>query len=99
MKLAALTLALVAGPAQADPQTVCLSSIKRTLKDPASARVESFSRWEPKSFTDAQGSAVPANHYTLMVNAKNSFGGYAGAKLYDCMLTVDDKRVLRISSF
>lgn len=99
MKVAAITLALVAGPALADPQTVCLSSIKRTLKDPASARIESFERWLPKTFTDSQGNAVPANHYTLMVNAKNSFGGYAGAKLYDCMLTADDKRVLRIMSF
>lgn len=99
MKVAALTLALVTGSALADPQSVCLSSIKRTLKDPTSARVEAFSRWEPKSFTDAQGNAVPANHYTLMVNAKNSFGGYVGAKLYDCMLTTDDKRVLRVSTF
>lgn len=99
MKLAALLLVLFSGPALADAKSVCLSSIKRTLKDPASARVEVFSRWEPKSFTDSQGNTVPANHYTLMVSAKNSFGGYAGAKLYDCMLTADDKRVLRVSTF
>lgn len=81
------------------PQTVCLDAIRPSLKDPSSARVESVSTWEPKLFTDASGNQVQVSHHTLMVNAKNSYGAYAGAKLYDCKLSPDGKRVVDIRSF
>lgn len=94
--LIALTLSLATTVTlAADPKSLCLAEIKRTLKDPDSAKVESFLKWSQVETDDGE----VAVRYTLTVNAKNSFGGYTGGKPYDCQVSVDGKRVLKLTRF
>lgn len=96
----AITLAFAAGTASAQsPADLCLAQIKRTLKDPESARIEATSKWSPVETPDGKGGTIMAAHHTLMVNAKNSFGGYVGGQVYTCLLTPDEKRVISVRKF
>ena len=69
------------------PQTMCLDAIRPSLKDPESARVE------------AVHPGLKPGEINMLVNAKNSYGAYAGAKPYVCTLSPDGKRVVDIRSF
>ena len=91
VKTLILTLLTISTFAHAAPADLCLAKIRDSLKDPASARVESTLKW----MNTPEGYA----HHTLMVNAKNSFGGYAGAELYICLLTADEKKVVSVKRF
>jgi hypothetical protein len=60
----------------------CLHLITRTsgFKDPESVRLEGhYDKWE----SDKSG----ARHVmVLMINAKNSYGGYGGAEPFNCFI-------------
>jgi nitrogen fixation protein FixH len=45
---------------------------------------------------DYEGKKIMAYQMVIMVNAKNSYGGYVGAKPYICYLAQNDKSVLRV---
>jgi hypothetical protein len=80
------------GVKQKTIESLCLGVIlkKFRFKDPASARVEgSETLW----LTDDSG---PRHVMMLSVNAKNGFGGYAGAKPYPCFLSTDGQRLSNI---
>ena len=66
-----------------------------SLKDPESARY----RVVKSNMTVIRYAEQPmaASKYLIFVNAKNSYGGYAGEELYLCYLSEDEKRVLAIA--
>jgi len=65
------------------------------LKDPYSAVIESISG--PQHDTLRIGDQlIVAKRYDVMMNAKNSYGAYAGARLYRCFVSVDEKRLLEV---
>lgn len=63
---------------------VCQDAVRQQLKDPESARFTGWRAWEVR---DGVYSAAGA------VNAKNSFGGYAGDSLFSCDATVADGEI------
>lgn len=91
MKAAVLTLALFATLAHADelsePRRLCSAAIKSMLKDPESLRIEGMH------------TGLQPGQYNLLVNAKNSYGGYTGAKPFVCTLSPDGKRVVKVMNF
>lgn len=55
--------------------------VKAQLKDPYSAHIEFIGSPERSVYKDPSGQWKPYYKLTLLVNGKNSFGGYAGNKL------------------
>lgn len=68
----------------------CEIAILVQLKDPDSAK---FSTPERGGFRRSADRRV-LRDYLVAVNAKNSYGGYTGAKLWTCSLDADETRVL-----
>jgi hypothetical protein len=100
LAVATLTLAAMSAAAQTTPaRLLCLDTIRTTLKDPASARIELVTKDSIVDVTGLDGKVQPAQKYSLLVNAKNSFGAYTGAKPYRCLLTVDERRVIDVTGF
>jgi|GEM_PF-3373596 len=65
---------------QKDKAQACLDDLRKTLKDPDSARIVSFGLVKEKS--EAGGEI---SYYLLKYKAKNSFGAYGQAEQgYDC---------------
>lgn len=91
MKIHVIALALFAVTVHADelaqPRALCSEAIASTLKDPPSLRIEGMH------------TGLRPGEYNLMVNAKNSYGGYTGAKPFVCQLSADGKRVLKVKQF
>lgn len=75
---------------------VCQANISAILKDPESAKFGEVVRTGPG--LDVQHELPkPGVIYKVTVNAKNSFGGYAGSKSHTCVFSIDEK--LFISTF
>lgn len=86
----------------------CQGSVKKQLRDPDSAKFDSWKAWQ----VTAAGSTPPAGmaynpgagdrYYSAggMVNAKNGFGGYAGDEPYACdaIVTADGNVHARANS-
>lgn len=91
MKHALFALALLVTSAHAidleAAKRLCAAAIAPTLKDPPSLRIEG-------AHTGLQPGEV-----NLLVNAKNSYGGYTGAKAYTCQLSPDGKSVLSVRNW
>lgn len=91
MKHALIALALCSPLAHADPldqpRRLCSAAIAPTLKDPASLRIEGLH------------TGLQPGEYNLLVNARNSFGGYTGAKPFVCRLSPDGQRVVEARPF
>ena len=77
---------------------LCVSALMAQLKDPESARVREIHRSRTDSWPLDNGSRRPVRYYWMTVNAKNSYGGYAGDKSYRCAMTIDEGAVLHIST-
>jgi predicted small lipoprotein YifL len=88
---------------QASVVDTCQGSVKKQLKDPDSAKFDSWKAWQ----VTAAGSTPPAGmsfnpsagdkYYSSvgMVNAKNGFGGYAGDEPYSCDAVVSADENIR----
>lgn len=91
MKAAVITLTLLATTVHADelaePRRLCSAAIAPMLKDPPSLRIEGMH------------TGLQPGEYNLLVNAKNSYGGYTGAKPFVCTLSADGKRVVKVKQF
>jgi hypothetical protein len=70
---------------------LCVREAPNHFKDPDSVKIEGASFNKLSSYENA-----PAKSYLMTINAKNSFGGYVGKKVYECVVTLDEKRVLAI---
>jgi hypothetical protein len=69
-------------PTQADAEAASLAFLKRTLRDPESARIE-WGAITPNNFQRTAFSRKVYGHgLAAEVNAKNAFGGYTGARPY-----------------
>lgn len=72
----------------------CIASVTAMLKDPESARFGKAIRMGAE-LDPRDGMLIPSVMYTVMVNAKNSYGGYTGSKPYLCVFSADEKQFTR----
>lgn len=88
-------------PTQTDfnGKELCKIAVPRlaSLKDPDSAKVEFVSASESEVIRYA-GEPIVARKYSVLMNAKNSYGAYTGAKAYSCYLSEDRTRILSVVS-
>ncbi|ADC64069.1 DUF4124 domain-containing protein [Allochromatium vinosum] len=73
----------------------CANSIQ--FKDPDSVRIEKVGAMSA-TVIDYAGSRIVANVLHVWINARNSYGGYTGSKMYYCYLSQHDKKVLFVES-
>jgi hypothetical protein len=72
----------------------CVSQVTYLLKDPESAKFGNVLRMGAE--LDSQhGVPTPSVWYMVMVNAKNSYGGYTGSKSFICVFSTDEKKFMR----
>ncbi|WP_196251646.1 DUF4124 domain-containing protein [Cupriavidus necator] len=72
------------GPGKA----LCLADAPRHFKDPDSLKIGIV--FYSGIFPSPQGTS---RRYTLAINGKNSYGGYAGEKFYHCYVSLDESRL------
>lgn len=78
----------------------CLARIMAILKDPESARVGEITRaLGPKPDYETARGWFPSISYTVSINAKNSYGGYTGSKIWACSFDLAERNILRARSF
>lgn len=78
----------------------CLAKIMAMLKDPESARVGGIRRADgPAPDYETIKGWFPSISYTVSINAKNSYGGYTGSKLWACSFDLAEQEILRARSF
>ena len=78
----------------------CLNRIMGMLKDPESARVGEVSRAAgPAPDYESSVGWFPSVVYTVTINAKNSYGGYTGNKVYACSFDLAEQSIVRARSF
>ncbi len=66
----------------------------QVFKDPESIRLNLVSYAGARTVTIGE-QVIVSRAYTLLINAKNSYGAYEGEKLYTCFLSEDEQRFLR----
>lgn len=78
----------------------CVARILAVLKDPETARVGEVNRaYSPAPDYETARGWFPSFAYTVSVNAKNSYGGYTGSKLWLCSFDLSERELLRARSF
>jgi hypothetical protein len=79
-------------------KALCLRVAPSQFKDPDSVRIlHAFSdEKQMRVFEDDKGRRVRAWAYMMSINAKNSYGGYAGAKDYWCFVSEDQQRLVQL---
>jgi hypothetical protein len=78
----------------------CLARITAMLKDPESARLSEVTRArEPAPDYETNKGWFPSISYTVNVNAKNSYGGYTGSKVWLCSFDLKEQELLRARAF
>ena len=78
----------------------CLARIMAMLKDPESARVGEVTRSAgPAPDYDSSLGWFPSVSYTLSINAKNSYGGYTGSRVWACSFDLKERELLKARSF
>ena len=78
----------------------CHARIVAMLKDPESARVGEFNRASrPEPDYETSRGWFASISYTAAINAKNSYGGYTGSKLWACSFDLKEQEILRARSF
>lgn len=65
------------------------------LKDADSARIKDVRRGGA-SMQYQDGRTFPGVSYFLTINAKNSYGGYTGEKLWTCTFDAAEKNLIRV---
>lgn len=79
---------------------ICLARIMALLKDPESARIGEITRSHgPTPDYETEKGWFPSISYTVSINAKNSYGGYTGSKVWACSFDLTEKEILRARSF
>lgn len=79
-------------------EALCLAGVKGGLKDPDSAKFRGVARngaFE-RPFPIATGPMTKIVSYSGYVNAKNSYGGYTGDRLFSCTLNFSEEKVLDV---
>ncbi len=77
----------------------CSKAIKDRLKDPDSLKVGDVTGPIATSIV-YEGTAIMAYEFIFSINAKNSYGGYVGNRMWVCYTSYDDShRVLSVKNF
>lgn len=77
----------------------CLARIVAMLKDPESAKVGEVTRAnKPDPDYETARGWFPSVSYNVSVNAKNSYGGYTGSKLWACSFDLKEQEILKARS-
>ncbi len=94
--LGAVSMAHAQGSPFADH--VCVRNLEKwvSFRDPDSVKVVSVSEGKPEVI-DYANTRLVAVKFTVMVNSKNSQGGYTRPKAYECHTSEDRQRVLNYS--
>lgn len=71
-------------------KTICEQQARAKLKDPEGARIKDVTRVGAANQYN-NGPIFPGVTYTLIVNGRNSYGGYTGEKLHACAFTPDER--------
>lgn len=81
---------------QASQEALCLAGVRASLKDPESARFSGVTRngMFDGVVPGVDGPAMKHVSYSGHVNAKNSYGGYVGDKLFFCSRRAAGTKVL-----
>ena len=78
----------------------CISRIRAMLKDPESARIGEITRSAgPAPDYQTNLGWFPSITYTVTINAKNSYGGYTGAKTWGCSFDLQEKEIIKARSY
>lgn len=82
-------------PAAARGAALCEAHARSatTFADPESLRIGSVQYLGAKPWKLHQ-ELIAARTYGLRINARNAFGAYEGERLYECLLSEDEARVL-----
>ena len=77
---------------------ICVEQLRRfvTFKDPESIKILAQPRRIGAELIDWNGIRVEATQFSLIVDAKNSYGAYSGGEDYVCNTSIDGRRVLSI---
>lgn len=73
-----------AAPLVAKSKQACIAAVRVQLKDPESARIVDIQRVGLRNVELVGGDYTQRVIYAVSVNAKNSYGGYTGAKPWKC---------------
>ena len=68
---------------------MCVARLKSSLKDPYSAKILRADRGTPDT---VKGELV--RYYWVDINAKNSFGAFAGPTTYGCLMNADESKLV-----
>ncbi|MEN9539816.1 MAG: hypothetical protein RLZZ126_2051 [Pseudomonadota bacterium] len=80
-------------------KTRCRAGILARLRDPESARIQTFFRLEkPLPRYEILKGWFPGIVYTVDVNAKNGFGGYTGSKSWTCSFDLKEQELLSVEA-
>ena len=93
--LACLALAALPAHSEENAEHVCAQQVRKfvAFRDPDSIKVVHIS--EPKAeVIDYAGTRLVGFRFDVMINSKNEFGAYAGARTYQCFTSEDRRRVL-----
>jgi hypothetical protein len=84
-----------APPAAVRGAALCEAHAKAasTFADPDSVRIGGVQYLGAKPWKLHQ-ELIAARTYGLRINARNGYGGYEGERLYECLLSEDEARVL-----
>lgn len=85
-----------AAPTASRGATVCEAHARATttFADPESLRIGSVQYLGAKPWKLHQ-ELIAARTYGLRINARNAYGAYEGERLYECLLSEDEARVLQ----
>lgn len=91
----ALALLPLAASAQDGAEHVCVQQVRKhvAFRDPDSIKVVHVSGGKAE-IIDYAGTRLMAFRFDVMINSKNEYGAYAGARTYQCFTSEDRRRVL-----
>lgn len=76
---------------EAKAKAICKESLINLMKDPDSAKIGEVTRGALDHVrNDQTGKVLVVRRYNVMINAKNSYGGYTGQKRYGCSFNYDE---------
>lgn len=85
-------------PIEIGAQT-CVAEVPKRIafRDPDSVRIGAASggKMEVIDYADRR---MPARKYTVMINARNGYGAYDGARPLTCFTSEDGRRILRMDA-
>jgi hypothetical protein len=92
---ACLALLPLAAIAQDASEHVCVQQVRKFVdfREPDSIKVVHVSEGKPE-IIDYAGTRLLAFRFDVMINSKNPYGAYGGARTYQCFTSEDRRRVL-----